>query len=229
MNKDIKIRDYLINTISDNKEGEKLPSENKIARDFGVSRHKVRSIYDSLEAMGLVYSVQGVGRFAHVNLKEVSLALNSKSFTDKMASDGVDLLTQNLGTTRIEESKAEIYRDMGLRGNIYRVARLRILYGQPAVIHASYLGDETFPHIGREGDSIQSIHAYYKSKGMEIEDIGHRTIGVRFPNSKEMQIFECGSLVPLFNVKSQVARAGTSELIEFTDVVYRSDIFTYRL
>lgn len=229
MNKDIKIRDYLVDIISKTSDKEKLPSENEIAQNFNVSRHKVRSIYDSLEDMGLVYSIQGVGRFALVDLPEISLALNSDSFTGKMLADGVDLLTKNLGTTRLGPEESTYYRDLGLKGNIYKISRLRILYGQPAVIHSSYLGDATFPKIESEGSSIKSIHSYYQAKGLEIEDTGNRTIAVKFPKKEEIEIFQCGPLVPLLNVKTSVVKAGTRDLVEVTDVIYRSDIFTYKL
>ena len=45
------------------KEGDKLPSENEIARSFSVSRPVIREALTRLQADGLVYSRQGAGSF----------------------------------------------------------------------------------------------------------------------------------------------------------------------
>ena len=50
---DIKIGRYKAN--------EKLPSSNKLATIYNVSRMEIRKIYSKLEAMGYVYSFQGRG------------------------------------------------------------------------------------------------------------------------------------------------------------------------
>lgn len=47
----------------DLQEGDKLPSENEIARSFGVSRPVIREALTRLQADGLVYSRQGAGSF----------------------------------------------------------------------------------------------------------------------------------------------------------------------
>ena len=44
-------------------ESTKLPSENEIAQNYGVSRVTVRKVLDELEQEGLIYPVKGKGNF----------------------------------------------------------------------------------------------------------------------------------------------------------------------
>ena len=45
------------------KPGDKLPSENELARQYGVSRQTVRKALESLEREGYIYAVHGSGRY----------------------------------------------------------------------------------------------------------------------------------------------------------------------
>jgi GntR family transcriptional regulator len=59
------VADYILNYIHMNKlaENDRLPSENVLAAQFGVSRNVVRGAMEHLRAQGKVYSKQGKGFF----------------------------------------------------------------------------------------------------------------------------------------------------------------------
>lgn len=48
------------------KQGEKIPSENDLAKSFGVSRTTIRQALQKLTSLGLIETVQGKGRFVCV-------------------------------------------------------------------------------------------------------------------------------------------------------------------
>lgn len=60
-----KIIDKLINMVYEGKikEGEKMPSENALAKNFDISRAHVREVYNALSIFGIVESRRGEGTF----------------------------------------------------------------------------------------------------------------------------------------------------------------------
>ena len=58
-----RIKSYLIQGINIRKFKDKLPSENELAREFGVSRMTARKVLGDLEFEGLVERIQGKGTF----------------------------------------------------------------------------------------------------------------------------------------------------------------------
>ncbi|WP_344909998.1 winged helix-turn-helix domain-containing protein [Amphibacillus indicireducens] len=73
--------------------GEKLPSENELADHYRVPRMTVRSALVKLEERGLVYTIQGKGRYLREKSKQIQLHLTGhSSFTDKMNQLGYHLL-----------------------------------------------------------------------------------------------------------------------------------------
>lgn len=228
--KESKIRSYLIDLISseDLDRDEKLPSENQIAEKFSASRHTVRKVYESLEELGLAYSIQGVGRFPLPEKPEIHLALTGTSFTKKMAEQNIPLETKNLGLRKIKGRELEKLWDQGLEGQVFEVARLRILHGIPAAIHSSFLSQERFPDIEKEGRDILSIHDYYKKKGLEDFKYSSSTLSISWPNLREIEVLKCESLVPLLVLEGRLYDQD-GDLIEVLRTVYRSDLFKYSL
>lgn len=226
---DIEIRDYLIELINSGtiEEDDKLPSENKLSRQFDTSRHTVRKVYDSLEEMGLVITKQGIGRFTHRDLPVVNLSLSEESFTKKMGKQGIPLRTENISCKEIGKDSS-IQKEFPMEDNIYEISRLRILYGEPAAIHNSYLSESMFPGIAEEGKSISSIHKYYRDKDIRELTRTNAIITVDFPTNEMMNILNCRSLVPLLVLESKLYdRHG--RLVEFIRTYYRSDLFKYEL
>jgi len=92
------IDDMMQQIVSKNiKPGAKLPSENELADKYHVPRITVRSALVKLEERGIVYSVQGKGRYLREKSKQIQLHLTGKtSFTEKMKQLGYDLKTENI-------------------------------------------------------------------------------------------------------------------------------------
>ena len=64
------IAEYLTTTIRDLAPGSKLPSENQLVKQFGVSRSAVREAISAVASLGLIEIRKGAGMFeigrAHV-------------------------------------------------------------------------------------------------------------------------------------------------------------------
>lgn len=230
VSEELLVRDYLIRYIleGDFFDQEKLPSENFLAEKFHTTRHTVRKVYSTIEELGLLVSKQGVGRFAIKNKPEIQLALTGVSFTQKMKEQNVPLVTKNLGVKKIEGKKLTKIHKRGLKGTIYKISRLRELYDHPACIHHSYLSEDLFPEIKKEGKKITSIHSYYKSKGIEGFTNSPSRLSISMPSLKEQKLLKLASLVPLLVLESELY-SKEGELIEIISTIYRSDLFQYVL
>ena len=66
------------------KKGEKMPSENKMAVRFGVTRSEIRKAYERLKELGYVYSMQGYGSFFSGKREKIRLSMTDQSFSKKM-------------------------------------------------------------------------------------------------------------------------------------------------
>lgn len=227
---DAYIRNYILNLAKncDDNKNIKLPSENELSELFGINRHAVRKIYGNLEKMGLVYSVQGLGRFMIMDKPEINLDLTGTSFTKKMKDQNIPLETVNLGAEKIKGEELNNIRNKGLTGNVYRISRLRKLYGIPSAIHISYLSDSRFPDIKNEGLNILSIHEYYYSKDITNFKNSKSIVSVKLPDVGEIEILEIGSLVPLLILEGKLYDS-SNNLIEIVNTKYRSDLFKYYL
>ncbi|QAY67036.1 GntR family transcriptional regulator [Paenibacillus protaetiae] len=71
----VQIRKYVNDQIQQLKwrEGDRLPSENELAAQFGVSRITVKNALDSLVQEGIIYRIQGKGSFVSVSGGEPAL------------------------------------------------------------------------------------------------------------------------------------------------------------
>jgi GntR family transcriptional regulator of arabinose operon len=71
----VQIRKYVNDHIKQQRweEGDRLPSENELAAQFGVSRITVKNALDSLVKEGVIYRIQGKGTFVSVSGGEPAL------------------------------------------------------------------------------------------------------------------------------------------------------------
>lgn len=226
-----KIRDYILANIfeDDFDNDSKLPSENFISKMFKTSRHKVRSVYDTLEEMGMVISKQGMGRFVKRRIPDVNIIMNGTSFSQKMKEKNIPFETKNLGVRKILGEELKKMNSDGLKGNVYEISRLRIIHNVNSVIHRSYLSEEMFPNIELEGENILSINKYYDDNNVKDFYNSDKVIKIVFPSSKEIEIFNCKSLVPLLLFEGKLRDEKTDQVIEITQTKYRGDLFNYTL
>ncbi|MCF3944030.1 GntR family transcriptional regulator [Oceanobacillus alkalisoli] len=209
--------------------GTKLPSENELADRYHVPRMTVRSALTKLEERGLVYSVQGKGRYLQEKTKQIQLSLTGKtSFTEKMQQLGYDLKTENRYCEKINFDE-KIYDALQAEETdaVYQIGRLRFIDNEPIAIHHSFVRKAHFPKIKEDGPQITSMFAYYRKLGYNHFSSSETILSITFPTAKEQELLSCQSLVPLLVVETNCLDMETKEVIEYTKILYRSDKFTY--
>ncbi len=128
-------------------EGERLPPERELCRDFGVSRATLRQALGELEERGLITRHQGRGTF--VSRPRVQLPIVGVfSIRDAMEAHGLQMTTRVVRVEILEASR-QLAADLAcLPGEpIVFIERLRLGDGEPMVLDTAHLRAEQFPGI----------------------------------------------------------------------------------
>ncbi|RHW35774.1 GntR family transcriptional regulator [Lysinibacillus yapensis] len=229
----IEVRDYLIEKIQSFNGGEngKLPSENKLAAKFNVPRKRIRDVIINLEEMGMIESKQGIGHFILPKRKLLNIVLTGDvSFSEKMKQQ-----TDNYKSvlTRLEQVVLTDHdsRQIEFEGSkvVYIIERLRYIDDEPAALHRSYVNGELFPEIKKERSQLTSIYQFYKNHGIENFESKFTRLSTIFPGKYERMMLHCENLVPLILVESDNWDKDHNIQLEYTEILYRSDRFSFQL
>ncbi|MFV2065277.1 MAG: GntR family transcriptional regulator [Chloroflexota bacterium] len=149
------------------KEGDRLPPERQLCRDFEVSRSTLRQALGELEERGLITRHQGRGTF--VARPRLQLPITGVfSIRDAMEAHGMAMSTQVLGVNMVDASR-QMATDLGcLPGDlIVHIERLRLGDGEPMVLDSAHLRSEMFPGLETADFEHRSLYAILQ------EDFGH--------------------------------------------------------
>ncbi len=210
--------------------GEKMPSENKMAVRFQVPRSEIRKAYERLKELGYVYSMQGYGSFFSGRREKIRLVMNDESFTQKMNALGLNFSTQNVGCRRISgDSLIHTMLDAEFEEPVYKITRLRILDGEPAAIHISYLAEDLFPHIADDGKNITSMYDYIHSCGYCHLKSDNAQLTVSSLSKKERALLNIKGYAPCLVLTSRAIALPAGTVVEVARTIYRSDKFIFEL
>ena len=213
--------------------GDKLPSENELAENYGAKRIDARNALVQLEKMGIVYGRQGVGRFVNEPLPAVEfLITGTTSFSEKMKEQGIPYESRVIYADYADDKEQVQYRKvLGLNEDvkIFKVSRLRIVNGVPCAIHISYIREDMFPHIYEEKDNLTSVYTYFKTSGYEQLRSRERILSAPLPTLEEMKLLTCSELVPLLVFETDTYDKETNDCLERVKILYRSDLFKHQL
>src|SRR5262249_52393858 len=124
--------------------GENLPSEGRLASEFGVSQGTVRKALDEMAAQNLLVRQQGRGTFVAKHDRQRSLF----HFFHIVGEDGVKELPTSrmleLRTERAEREEAALLR-LPPRARVHRLLRVRTLQGRAVILERIALPAAIFP------------------------------------------------------------------------------------
>ncbi|MBN2222661.1 MAG: GntR family transcriptional regulator, partial [Vallitaleaceae bacterium] len=196
----IEIVDDIVKDISNGEYSpdEKLPSENELALKYKTTRYDVRKAFDRLTEMGYIYSLQGKGRYYQSKKSKIELLLTGdESFTDKMIRSGYLLETHNIQFTELMKApKARAKLGVSKENRVFKISRLRMIDGEPAAIHISFVSDKLFPTMCDDGKEIRSMFEYYKQHGYNEYYYRESNLQTMIPTRYERELLNCPSLVP---------------------------------
>lgn len=144
----------LANTIEDKitsgvwKTGDRIPSEQELGEQYGMSRITVRKAVEELERQGRVEKIQGKGTFV-IGRSIVQNLGNLYSFTHEMERQGKVSSTRLL-ERRIEKASHRLSLNLGVEKgeDVIYVERLRCAdHNQPIMLERAYFSAASYPFI----------------------------------------------------------------------------------
>lgn len=143
--------------------GNKLPSEDQLAAQFGVSRMTIRKSLDDLIAAGLIYRRHGVGTF----ISQSTVQRDHTKLTDFFESCRLNGRTPEARLLKKEilPANEKMAEALGLIPGdlLIRLATLRLIEQTPITYHDAYLPVKLFPDLvdaDAESLGLESQHVW---------------------------------------------------------------------
>lgn len=189
--------------------GEQLPSENELAKQFGVSLITVRKAIGVLCERQLVERKQGKGTFVK-GVKYTRDSWNLIGFGESCRSQGVVPGGRMLANQRITltgSTARNLGQQPGAPG-IY-ISRLRYADGVPVVIEKNYF-PEQYSFLLDETFDDNSLFQCLKDRAQVVVSRADKRIELCYANEEEAELLQVNKGTPMLYTKS-VAFTQTGE------------------
>ena len=152
----LQIREAIYNKIisGEYKAGEKLPAEEKLAEEYGVSRMTVNKALMELVSREYLTRIQGSGTYVS-KMRREGTKTRGMSFRDSLMKKGFKVDTIVLEKKMVTPNKevAEIL-NISITSRVMFLKRLRKVHENPIVVQESYLSSQT--EIVRAKDTVEA-------------------------------------------------------------------------
>ncbi len=208
------------------KEGDRLPPERQLCRDFDVSRSTLRQALGELEARGLISRHQGRGTFVTRPRLQLPIA-GAFSISDALRQNGMTISTRVIGV-RIIEASRQLASDLAcLPGDpIVLIERLRSGNGEPMVLDIAHLREELFPGLANTDLEHRSLYEILRTDYGRIVAEARETIEPVILTPRECQLLD----VPPHTTALLTRRVTTDVhgvVVAFGQVLLRGDRSRY--
>lgn len=150
--------------------GDKLPSEFRLAAEYGVSQGTVRKALDELTAQNVLIRRQGRGTFVATHTPHRALFhffhLVGQDGSRQLPSSRV-LSVETRRATREEEARLELRAG----SRVIRIDRVRDMAGRPAIVEFIVVAAKSFPGLARmpKDELPNTLYELYEERyGMTI-------------------------------------------------------------
>ena len=205
-------------------EDSRIPSENELSREYGLSRMTVRSVILRLAQEGLLYRVPGKGTFVSVN-KLLSRPLSHMGIREQLDKQGVESETRLIEARETEASLAVAAR-MGIPEGteIFYILRVRSVKGSPLSLHMSYIPKQICPDMltaGHNFEVAQLCDILREDYGIE-QDKMIETLEIVQADAMEAAHLGVRKNYPLIHVENVIYNADNVPM-EYSSVLFRGD------
>ena len=210
-------------------EGEILPDQIELAKEFDVSRMTLKKAIDMIAMEGLIFKKRGVGTFV---LKSSLWNNGDSKFNDYNG------LTEQFGHHRIVSKKIDfdiVFPDeklqsllmIGASDPVYHVQRLRIVDDKPYILEDSYFVASVITQLKAE-HLDGSIYGYIRDE-LDLKIGGaYRKIHADVANGLDIKELNCDVHTPILEVE-QVVYLDNGTPFEYSTSRNRFDTRSYTI
>jgi GntR family transcriptional regulator len=206
--------------------GTKLPSEKSLTRDFGVSRHVVRSALAEIAKSGLIDQHHGSG--SYVSPQKIAKPIAAlTSYRASMIAFGLEPDLRIIAN-EIVPASAEVAGQLGIEPGapVIRLERLACINLEPASILEAVLPQTMFPDLLDFDFSEQSLYAALKERyGVHVTR-SEAYIEAVTASEREATIMETKAGAVLL-VLEGVSYDQHDRPVEYSRVAHRNDRFKF--
>jgi GntR family transcriptional regulator len=204
--------------------GDMLPSERRLAEEFGVSRPTLRAAIEELVTDGLLDRRQGSGTY--VTKPKIAVPLTMTSFSEDMVRRGMRPGSRVL-SFRSTAAGAKIGHKLWISPleEVFTIRRLRLADGEPMAVETLHLPKALLPDLRREDLEGRSFYEHLRERGIVIGS-GQETIEPTVTTEEESAVLGVPVHTPVF-LFERLTRSAKGAPVEFVRSLYRGD--RYRL
>lgn len=221
------VRDAIIASLKSGKYvvDQALPSEQRLASEYGVSQGTVRKAIDDLVAQNILYRHQGRGTFIRRHTESFSLF----RFFNLVRPDGSSPLpgSKNL-TIRREAASAEVALKLGLVPGqpVVRLTRVRVIDEQPAIFEIIYLDNAWFNNY-EEIELPNTLYQLYADHfGVNVTR-AEEQVGLTLLNKTQAEALSVSDRTPVLQI-DRIAYELDDLPAEYRISLCRNDLLRYR-
>ncbi|WP_228727911.1 GntR family transcriptional regulator [Fusibacter ferrireducens] len=225
----LEIADYIIGLIQRNQMAahDRLPSENELAKRFGVNRNTVRRAMDYLKARDRIYAQKGKGLFVAPSQEQIVFPqINNIGFSEIFQNYPYQYESKLLKWSLVR-AKAELSRILEIQEGelIYKVKFLRSVQEKPLAVCISRIPQKMVPDLQAHLTLDCSInHILKQVYHYEHPVCKFVTAEAVMPLAKNMKLLEVNESVPMLK---QISRFDVPNVgpVEHYTVYARGDRF----
>jgi GntR family transcriptional regulator len=224
------VKSHLVNRVlaGEWRPGESLPSEMKLAEEYGLSQGTVRKAIEEMASEGLVSRQAGRGTFVTSHSGD----RRPFRFHRLRADDGNKIAGDNVEFLHCRETVAPQRAAAGLGlplgAPVTEVLRLRQYGGRPVLVELIYLPTGRFAGIGAllEAERPASIYLLMERRHNILVTQVDERVRARVPDAQEIRLLELAPQAPVLEVE-RVAYSLGGEPVEWRTMTCATDHLHY--
>ena len=204
--------------------GERLDTQRRLAREFGVTLMTLRQALEVLERDGLIARRHGLGTFVASPSVDYDI-LQFRSFAGDLSAHGEDVGTRFLAG-RFSRADHRVAQELSLRPahRVFVLERLRLVGGRPMSFQASYLPAPIGEEVAKADLRVTPLRDVLAHKlGIEIAVARETVSAVSLPGRAAREL-ECRPGVAAFR-SDRVSAAADGMVVVYDRVFIPGDRF----
>jgi len=212
------------------KEGDKLPPEQDLCEQLGISRPTVRQAFGELVNDGYLHRFKGSGTFVSAPKVSARFLNNLESFNKEMLQKGKTPKTQVLFFGKISTyPKASEALGLPLDAPLIHLERLRFADDIPLVLVDTYV---SYAHYSRllevDFESMSLYDAFEQKYNTHVHRVVRELEAVN-ANRKEADLLQTSRNKALVLVRTLAYAENNPDAVEFSIARYRGDLNTFNV
>jgi GntR family transcriptional regulator len=208
-------------------EGDLLPSESELCRQYSVSRTVVRQALGELENEGMVLKVKGKGTYVTGRKLNTSFVQHSLGFYESMLRSGHRVRSRTLALRTEPSGVAQAgLVEIPVGDEVVVFDRVRSVDDRPVQVVRTVLPARMFPGLAGLDMTDRSLYQVLRESYGVRPSSGHRAIDAIALNTEDAHELRAPVGQPALRIES-VTRSAEGAVFEYYVAIYRGDAFRF--